>query len=64
MLGGEGIDLSLDEKLAIEVKETFGPSDLKKLRGRAASIEIPESCLIGGSPHGSDFRDFVWGRMW
>ena len=50
-----------DEKKAIEVKETPGPSDLKTLQSRAANIGIGDTLLVGRFPPGSEFHEFVWG---
>ncbi len=58
---GQEIDFILNEKQAIEVKETPGPSDLKVLQSRATSIGLHETLLIGRFPPGIEFRDFVWG---
>ncbi|MDX2245866.1 MAG: hypothetical protein SF052_03760 [Bacteroidia bacterium] len=58
---GQEIDFILNEQQAIEVKETPGPSDLKVLQSRAASIGLSETLLIGRFSPGIDFRDFVWG---
>ena len=58
---GQEIDFILDDKKAIEVKETPGPSDLKTLRSRAAQLNIHDTLLIGRFPPGIEFKDFVWG---
>ena len=58
---GQEIDFILDEKLAIEVKETPGPSDLKALTSRAIPLGISETMLVGRFPPGIEFSGFVWG---
>ncbi len=58
---GQEIDFILEEKRAIEVKETSGPSDLKTLQSRAESLGIGDYMLIGRYPPGIDFQEFVWG---
>ena len=58
---GQEIDFILNQKLAIEVKETPGSSDLRTLQSRARNIKIQDTLLIGRYPPGAEFRDFVWG---
>ncbi len=58
---GQEIDFILDQKTAVEVKETPTPKDLKVLRERAASIGLQDTMLVGRYPPGSDFTEFVWG---
>lgn len=58
---GQEIDFILNEKKAIEVKETPGPSDLNVLQSRASSLGITDNILIGRYPPGITFYDFVWG---
>ncbi len=58
---GQEIDFILDEKKAIEVKETPGTFDLKTLQSRAAGLGIEDCTLIGRFPPGAEFYDFVWG---
>lgn len=58
---GQEIDFILNQQLAIEVKETPGPSDLRTLQSRAESIRIQDTLLFGRYPPGIDFKDFVWG---
>ncbi len=58
---GQEIDFILDERVAIEVKETPTSGDLKTLNRRAKSINIRESFLIGLEIAGSEFDDFIFG---
>ncbi|MCC6726780.1 MAG: DUF4143 domain-containing protein, partial [Saprospiraceae bacterium] len=58
---GQEIDFILNEKTAIEVKETPGPSDIKTLLLRAGELGISESIVVGRHPPGIDFSGFVWG---
>lgn len=58
---GQEIDFILDEKTAIEVKETPGISDLKTLQARAAGLGINDTMLIGRFPPAGAFHEFVWG---
>lgn len=58
---GQEIDFILDQKTAIEVKETPGPFDVKSLRRRAALLGLSESIVVGRFPPGIEFSDFVWG---
>jgi uncharacterized protein len=58
---GQEIDFILDQKTAIEVKETPTPSDVKALRQRASQLDLSETMLIGRYPPGTDFSEFVWG---
>lgn len=58
---GQEIDFILDDKIAIEVKETAIESDYKKLKERAHSIKLKEFYLVGKNLPQKDFTDFVWG---
>jgi len=58
---GQEIDFILNENLAIEVKETPVPSDLKLLRERASGIGMEDTMLVGRYPALGDFTDFIWG---
>lgn len=60
---GQEIDFILNGEQAIEVKETPGPSDLKKLRARATALGLTTTTLIGRHPPGIGFTEFVWGGM-
>jgi predicted AAA+ superfamily ATPase len=60
---GAEIDFVLDQKTAVEVKETPHASDLAVLVKRSTALGLPASQLIGRYPPGDDFRDFVWGGM-
>ncbi len=59
--GGQEIDFILDEKTAVEVKETPTPKDLKALKERAGAINLAEAMLVGRYPPRSEFSDFIWG---
>lgn len=59
--GGHEIDFILDDKQAVEVKETPTSQHLSTLQYRAKTLEISEAIMIGRYPPGSAFRDFVWG---
>ena len=54
------IDFIIDEKVAIEVKETPTLSDLKTVVRRAKSINIHEAALVGLEVAGSGFDDFIF----
>lgn len=58
---GQEIDFVLDEKTAIEVKETPSAFDLNTLHSRAAGISLTQTMLVGRFPPGNNFSDFVWG---
>ncbi len=58
---GQEIDFILDQKTAIEVKETPIPQDARLLSAKAQGIGLKESWLIGRYPPGSDFTEFIWG---
>ncbi|QMW01764.1 ATP-binding protein [Spirosoma foliorum] len=58
---GQEIDFILNEQIAVEVKETPTPSDLKTLQKRATSIGLTETILVSRHPAPGDFKDFVWG---
>jgi predicted AAA+ superfamily ATPase len=58
---GQEIDFILDKKIAIEVKETPTPSNLKTLEKRAALLSLENTALVGRYPPGSDFTEFTWG---
>ena len=60
---GVEIDFVLDQKTAVEVKETPHSGDLATLLSRSSTLGLPESKLIGRYPPGEEFRDFVWGGM-
>jgi predicted AAA+ superfamily ATPase len=57
---GQEIDFILDEKIAIEVKETPGIHDLRVLQKRAAQIGLNECYLIGLNLGNKDFTGFTW----
>lgn len=58
---GQEIDFILDQKTAVEVKETPTPKDLKTLHDRASSLGLSDCWLIGCYPPGTEFGDFIWG---
>ncbi|MCB0554776.1 MAG: ATP-binding protein [Phaeodactylibacter sp.] len=58
---GQEIDFILNEKTAIEVKETPTPADMSTLKSRAAGIGLEDTLLLGRFPPGIGFSDFVWG---
>ena len=58
---GQEIYFILDEKLAIEVKETPSPSDLRTLHSRASQLGMEDTMLVGRFPPGIGFDEFVWG---
>ncbi|MCY7327636.1 MAG: ATP-binding protein [Saprospiraceae bacterium] len=60
---GAEIDFVLDQKTAVEVKETPHSGDLVTLLNRSGTLGLPESRLIGRYPPGEDFRNFIWGGM-
>jgi hypothetical protein len=58
---GQEIDFIIDKKIAIEVKETPTPRDLRILKDRASLLDLDELILAGRYPPGSDFLEFTWG---
>jgi predicted AAA+ superfamily ATPase len=58
---GQEIDFILNNNIAIEVKETPAPTDLKILIDRATDLNIRHTMLIGRFPPGTDFSTFIWG---
>jgi uncharacterized protein len=58
---GQEIDFILNNNIAIEVKETPAPTDLKILTDRATDLNIRQTMLIGRFPPGTDFSSFIWG---
>jgi predicted AAA+ superfamily ATPase len=58
---GQEIDFILDEKIAVEVKETPIQQDFNSLRLRAETIKIKQCKLIGKQQNATDFDDFLWG---
>jgi len=58
---GQEIDFIIDEKQAVEVKETPTKYDLKVLKKRAMSIGLEQYYIIGKNQPASDFSEFVWG---
>jgi len=60
-LSGQEIDFIVDEKTALEVKETPVESDLNILRHRAKGIGIEDCMLVGRHQPASGFKNFYWG---
>lgn len=58
---GQEIDFVLDQKTAVEVKETPHSGDLAVLKSRAASIGLQKNVLVGRFPPNDGFNDFTWG---
>ena len=58
---GKEIDFILNGNRAFEIKETPTPYDLKILKNRSLSIGIKQYHLVGKTPPGSGFNDFIWG---
>lgn len=58
---GQEIDFILNEKTAIEVKETPVEQDRTVLDQRAASIKLRKKILIGRHFSQSKYADFTWG---
>ncbi|MBL7891927.1 MAG: DUF4143 domain-containing protein, partial [Bacteroidia bacterium] len=57
---GQEIDFILNEKTAIEVKETASVSDLAILKSRAQSIGLKNAHLVSLKAANPNFNDFVW----
>jgi uncharacterized protein len=55
------IDFILDESIAYEVKETPTPQYLNALKNNASAIRINDYSLVGRTPSGSGFEDYIWG---
>ena len=58
---GQEIDFILNDKIALESKETPGLSDLKTLNYRAQKLNLQNQYLIGRHFPPTDFNDFIWG---
>jgi predicted AAA+ superfamily ATPase len=58
---GQEIDFILNEKMALEVKETPSSGDLKTLLRRSKSINLTSAALIGRHIPPGKFSEFVWG---
>lgn len=58
---GHEIDFILDEKTAIEIKETPTVSDLNILNARTKAVGLKKQYLIGKHLPSSQFADFIWG---
>jgi len=57
---GQEIDFILDDKIAIEAKETPSTSDINTLSRRAQSLNLKEMYVVGRYFPPSGFKDFVW----
>lgn len=57
---GQEVDFILDQKVACEVKETPHLNDWAKLNSRSAYINIDDKMLIGKTPPGDGWHDFIW----
>jgi uncharacterized protein len=57
---GNEIDFVLDQKMAIEVKETGDARDLKNAQNLAKSLDI-EPCFVVGRHPSHVFDGFIWG---
>jgi len=60
---GQEIDFILNEKLAIEVKETATEQDLKTLVHRAESIGMVDVKLVGLNQTPSEFSEYIWAGL-
>lgn len=58
---GQEVDFVVDEKIAIEVKETPHSGDLAILKSRAAALNLNETQLVGRFPPNDGFQHFTWG---
>ncbi|MCY7410622.1 MAG: ATP-binding protein [Chitinophagales bacterium] len=58
---GQEIDFILDEKIAVEVKESPSPTDVLNLKRIASSIGIKKQILVGKNFTNPKFTDYVWG---
>jgi predicted AAA+ superfamily ATPase len=58
---GQEIDFILDEKTAVEVKETASKTDLDILNRRADSLQLKKRLLIGRKTAAENFSGFSWG---
>ena len=57
---GREIDFILNEKTAIEVKETAAMQDLSRIKNLSKNINISNTIIVSRLPS-PDFKDFVWG---
>jgi hypothetical protein len=57
---GREIDFILNEKTAIEVKETAAMQDLSRIKNLSKNINISNVIVVSRLPS-PDFKDFVWG---
>lgn len=58
---GQEIDFILNEKIAVEVKETPISNDLATLKRRAEELRFKNQFLVGRQLAGSGFNKFKWG---
>jgi hypothetical protein len=57
---GAEIDFIFQQQTAIEVKETPHVNDLGTVKSRAEKISLEKALLIGKTPPGDGFKDFIW----
>jgi hypothetical protein len=57
---GAEIDFIFQQQTAIEVKETPYVNDLGTVKSRAGKISLEKALLIGKTPPGDGFKDFIW----
>lgn len=57
---GAEIDFIFQQQTAIEVKETPHANDLGTVKSRAGKISLENALLIGKTPPGDGFKDFIW----
>jgi len=57
---GKEIDFILNNKTAIEVKETATEQDLVRIKNLSKNIDISNQMIVGRYPSPT-FKDFVWG---
>ncbi len=58
---GQEIDFILDEKIAVEVKETATAGDLITLNRRANSINLKQTLLVALNAPGNNFNNYIFG---
>ena len=58
---GQEIDFIFNSNVALEVKETPSPQDLRTIKQRALDIGIEKYYVLGRQPAMSGFWDFIWG---
>jgi hypothetical protein len=60
MKDGREIDFILDDKIALEAKETPTDSDLNNLRKMAENLSITKYMLVGKN-NSPKFNKYIWG---